>query len=294
MNNLKKGQVIKNISGKVTVLWDDEYFDCVIRGRLKKDNQKILVGDYCIFDKINKTIEEILPRKNQLTRPSVANIDQIVIFVSSQPEADLSLVDKLIISADINDIKTLLLINKDDLLTSEFIEKIKEQYSGVVSDIIISGTVTKNGIDSLKKALKNKFSAFIGQSGVGKSSILNMLFPQLNLPVGELSQKNLRGRHTTRHSEIYIISGGGAVIDTPGFNLFDFKDIKHSDLSRLYVDIDNYAKFCKYRSCNHIDDNLVDCGVIEALNCGKINRERYNRYKDLYKILKTENDKKYV
>lgn len=292
--NLRRGQVFKNISGRVTVYSEGDFFECVIRGKIKNDNQKILVGDFCMFDEKNLSIEKVLDRKNQLQRPPVSNVEQIIILVSVQPSPDFILIDKLIISADLNNIEVVLLINKDDLLSTDFINDIKSQYDNIVDKIVIASSVTKRGIGDLKNVLKNKLSVFVGQSGVGKSSVINAAFPELNLTIGTLSDKDNRGTHTTRHSQIFLLEDNTAIMDTPGFNLFDFSQIKAGNLSNLYLDIKEFSKNCKYKTCIHIDKNEEDCGVISALNSGQLNNKRYNRYKTLYQNIKKENDKKYV
>ncbi len=286
------GQVIKNVAGKVLVKSGTQIFDCIIRGKVKNDKQSVLVGDFCTFDEKACSIEKILPRKNELSRPPVSNLDQIVIFVSSEPEPDFFLIDKLLINADKNNLKPIIILSKEDLFDKSFENDIFAQYSSL-AEIIVTSTKKYHNIDLICEILKNKFSAFVGQSGVGKSTLLKTIINDESIVIGDLSQKDGRGKNTTRASQIYYLPFGGMIVDTPGFNFLNLDKIKSSDLSRCYKDIEVFAKYCKYRSCNH-QQKADECAVKDAVLSGKLNKKRYDRFSELYKKLKESEDKKYV
>ncbi len=236
----------------------------------------------------NYVITKVLPRKNELIRPKVTNIDQLLIVVSPVPKPDLMLVDKLIINCFINNIEPILVINKSDITSSQQIKDLKEQFEQVVKKIIVVSALKQNNIQELKSVLQNKTSVFAGQSAVGKSSLLNAIDPQINQATNILSKKVERGKHTTRECTIFVLENNILIADTPGFSMLEL-NFKFPDLPYYYPEFENYK--CKFNNCTHTTE--VGCEVINAVNNGKINLERYNRYAQLLKQLKQKWDKVY-
>lgn len=266
-----------------------------LRGNIKRKNG-ILVGDLVevevSYDRY--MIKKILPRKNSLIRPPVANIDNLVIVVSlSTPSPDFFLLDKQIVLAKFKDILPIIVINKIDLNISDITNKdlsyIKNVYGNLGFQIIEVSAKNNIGIDVLKKKLHNKISAFSGNSGVGKSSIINTIFGTNSLTY-EVAKKTNRGRHTTKHVKIYK-NEDMYVLDTPGFSSYELYDIEYKELKNYYPDFLEYK--CDYLDCSHVFENEKVCGVKKAINDGKIDKNRYDRYVELFKKLKDEYDRKY-
>lgn len=266
-----------------------------LRGNIKRKNG-ILVGDLVevevSYDRY--MIKKILPRKNSLIRPPVANIDNLVIVVSlSSPSPDFFLLDKQIVLAKFKDILPIIVINKIDLNISDITNKdlsyIKNVYGNLGFQIIEVSAKNNVGIDVLKKKLHNKISAFSGNSGVGKSSIINTIFGTNSLTY-EVAKKTNRGRHTTKHVKIYK-NEDMYVLDTPGFSSYELYDIEYKELKNYYPDFLEYK--CDYLDCSHVFENEKVCGVKKAINDGKIDKNRYDRYVELFKKLKDEYDRKY-
>lgn len=266
-----------------------------LRGNIKRKNG-ILVGDLVevevSYDRY--MIKKILPRKNSLIRPPVANIDNLVIVVSlSTPSPDFFLLDKQIVLAKFKDILPIIVINKIDLNISDITNKdlsyIKNVYGNLGFQIIEVSAKNNVGIDVLKKKLHNKISAFSGNSGVGKSSIINTIFGTNSLTF-EVAKKTNRGRHTTKHVKIYK-NEDMYVLDTPGFSSYELYDIEYKELKSYYPDFLEYK--CDYLDCSHVFENEKVCGVKKAINDGKIDKNRYDRYVELFKKLKDEYDRKY-
>jgi len=229
-----------------------------------------------------------LPRKNFIPRPPVANIDKLIIVIAPKPEPDLLLVDKLIIYAMINDIEPILVINKCDIATKEFIDNIKLQYDFV--EIYEISALNNIGLDPLIHRISYSLCAVSGQSAVGKSSLINMLIPHISQETQGLSAKIDRGKHTTRVNELFIYNNL-KIVDTPGFSNLEL-DIDYRDLSSYYPEFDEYLGKCRYQDCSHIKEGK-DCVIVTALNDGKINKERYLRYVDLRSKLKIKWENKY-
>lgn len=270
-------------------------FKASLRGNIKRKNG-ILVGDLVevevSYDRY--MIKKILPRKNSLIRPPVANIDNLVIVVSlSSPSPDFFLLDKQIVLAKFKDILPIIVINKIDLNISDITNKdlsyIKNVYGNLGFQIIEVSAKNNIGIDVLKEKLHNKISAFSGNSGVGKSSIINKIFGTNSLTY-EVAKKTNRGRHTTKHVKIYK-NEDMYVLDTPGFSSYELYDIEYKELKNYYPDFLEYK--CDYLDCSHVFENEKVCGVKKAINDGKIDKNRYDRYVELFKKLKDEYDRKY-
>lgn len=274
---------------------DNSEFKASLRGNIKRKNG-ILVGDLVevelSYDRY--MIKKILPRKNSLIRPPVANIDNLVIVVSlSSPSPDFFLLDKQIVLAKSKDILPIIVINKIDLnisdITSKDLSYIKNVYGNLGIQIIEVSAKNNIGIDVLKEKLHNKISAFSGNSGVGKSSIINKIFGTNTLTY-EVAKKTNRGRHTTKHVKIYK-NEDMYVLDTPGFSSYELYDIEYKELKNYYPDFLEYK--CDYLDCSHVFENEKVCGVKKAINDGRIDKNRYDRYVELFKKLKDEYDRKY-
>ena len=273
---------------------DNSEFKASLRGNIKRKNG-ILVGDLVevevSYDRY--MIKKILPRKNSLIRP-VANIDNLVIVVSlSTPSPDFFLLDKQIVLAKFKDILPIIVINKIDLNISDITNKdlsyIKNVYGNLGFQIIEVSAKNNIGIDVLKEKLHNKISAFSGNSGVGKSSIINKIFGTNSLTF-EVAKKTNRGRHTTKHVKIYK-NEDMYVLDTPGFSSYELYDIEYKELKNYYPDFLECK--CDYLDCSHVFENEKVCGVKKAINDGRIDKNRYDRYVELFKKLKDEYDRKY-
>ena len=274
---------------------DNSEFKASLRGNIKRKNG-ILVGDLVevevSYDRY--MIKKILPRKNSLIRPPVANIDNLVIVVSlSTPSPDFFLLDKQIVLAKFKDILPIIVINKIDLNISDITNKdlsyIKNVYGNLGFQIIEVSAKNNIGIDVLKEKLHNKISAFSGNSGVGKSSIINKIFGTNSLTF-EVAKKINRGRHTTKHVKIYK-NEDMYVLDTPGFSSYELYDIEYKELKNYYPDFLECK--CDYLDCSHVFENEKVCGVKKAINDGRIDKNRYDRYVELFKKLKDEYDRKY-
>jgi ribosome biogenesis GTPase len=288
---LPLGIILKGIGGFYYVKQDEtgNIFECKPRGVFRKDSITPLPGDRVGFsiideDKSLGNIDEICPRASELIRPAVANIDQIALVVAAKaPNPDYMLLDKLIITAETKSIRVLLCINKIDLDDGNA-KLIRDAYSLAGYDCIEISSVKNIGYKLLKEELMGHITVFAGQSGVGKSTILNHILDSWVMETGSVSQKIERGKHTTRHAELLELKYGGFVADTPGFSSFELADIPYLELERYYPEFRQYINTCRFTSCSHITE--PGCRVIEALERGEIDSNRYQRYTQLYKALK--------
>ena len=269
-----QGLIVKVLSNDYTILSleDNKFYICKPRGKFRNMNLTPIVGDYVVFDDKNNYLLEILPRKNFLIRPMIANIDQAFIITSCKyPDFDSNLLDKLLTLIEFNNITSIIIFTKLDLLNeSELleIEKVIDYYKN------IGYKVYKNTeIDKIKQCFKNKTSVFTGQSGAGKSTLLNKLNIDLNLETNDISYKLGRGKHTTRHVELHAILNG-LVADTPGFSKISLDEMTLSDIRDNFVEFNQYKENCKYRDCMHLKEDI--CNVKDNPN---ILKSRYENYK---------------
>lgn len=282
------GTIIKGIGGFYYVEAADEIYECKARGVFRKEKLSPLVGDkvtISINENAENTIDEIMPRKNALTRPPVVNIDNLIIVVSTvEPKPSTLVIDKLIAVAEHKNIEPIIVITKSDLASAQ---EIFDIYTLAGFKTIIVSNETKDGVDEVKAALKDKISALTGNSGVGKTSLLNNLDETLALKTAQISKKLGRGRHTTRQAELYRVCDG-FVVDTPGFSSFEIDKsdiILKDELAYCFRDFSDYIEKCKfYPSCTHTADK--GCAVVEAVNAGKISKSRHNSYVQLYNEVK--------
>lgn len=287
---MKKGIIYKGISGFYYVKSDGEIYECKARGNFRKENLKPLVGDFVEFDVIDEEekkgiIEVIGERRTELVRPPVANIDKIFItFSITEPEPNLSLLDRFIIFAEREGLEIVILLTKTDLDDDGGkTESLKNEIESIGYKVVLSSSETGFNIDEIKDELRGHISAFAGQSGVGKSSLLNAINPEFSLETAQISKKLGRGKHTTRHVELFDLDEGCVVADTPGFSSFDISEIDPDDLKDYFVEFD-LDEDCRFqRNCMH--RNEPGCVVKEGVESGVISERRYQSYLQLLKEL---------
>lgn len=277
------GRIMKALSGFFYVLYEGKTVECRARGKLRQEENTPLVGDYVRFSETagKGMVEEILPRNNFFIRPAVANIDLLVIFASAViPVTDPFLIDRVAAIAGNQSVPVLICINKSDLNEGDTLHRI---YRNAGFDVLTTSAVTGEGIDLLREKIKGKLVAFTGNSGVGKSSVLNALSSELSLQTGEVSQKLGRGKHTTRHVELYHLPDDTLVADTPGFSSFDTERmdlVVKENLQYAFSDFAPYLGECQFHDCAHLKE--PGCAIHAALSEGKIEPSRYESYVRLY------------
>lgn len=301
-----QGKIIKGVGGFYYVHVDDKsnsgiIYECKAKGAFRNQKIKPAVGDNVQIDVIDNhkligNIVEILPRKNILIRPAVANVDQaVIIFALSNPNPNYNLLDRFLIMMDRQNVKTIICLNKSDLVSVETAKEIKEIYEGCNYEVFITSSINENernsdgldiGISGLSKVIDGKTTVFAGPSGVGKSSILNVFNPNAMAKTGAVSEKIKRGKHTTRHSELVYIRDNTYIMDTPGFSSLIVDDIEPENLKDYYNEFVSYSEDCRFNGCIHI--NEPDCYVKNALDQGKISSLRYNNYCQMYEELKSK------
>ena len=282
-----EGIIIKGIGGFYYIETTEGIYECKARGIFRKEKITPLAGDRCRIQTMadfKGNIEEILPRKNSFIRPPVANIDtMIIVFAAASPAPVPELVDKLSVIALSSGVTPAIVINKTDL-DKETAEELIRTYTPTGFDIFSVSAKTGEGIFALQEYLKGKISVFAGCSGVGKSSLLNMVIPDAGLETGRISEKIGRGRHTTRDVTLIPTGFGGYIADTPGFSSLEIENITADELAEYFPEFESYKYDCRFRGCSHI--NEPDCCVKNAVSEGKIGTSRYESYKQLYSVLK--------
>ena len=285
-----EGKIIKALSGFYYVQAGDKVVQCRGRGVFRKNKINPLVGDLVLFQAENDKeglIMEVKERKNELVRPPIANIDQAnLVFSAAEPEFSTHLLDRFLVLVEANGILPLICITKADLLSEEErdgINKYMNDYRSFGYEVLLLSTETEEGIEQLRPFLMNKTSVFAGQSGVGKSSLLNALKPDLQLKTAVISTHLGRGKHTTRHVELIDI-GGGLVADTAGFSSLEFTELEAEELSDTFPEMAKRSDQCKFRGCLHI--NEPKCAVKEAVKNGEIPSYRYTHYEQFMQEIK--------
>ncbi len=280
MADTVKGRILKGLSGIYTVQTEQGTLACKARGKLRKTGIP-LTGDWVEISPRDRMIESILPRKNAFVRPAVANMDALVVFAANvNPITDPFLIDRVAAIAGDQNVPVILCVNKCDLDPAVDLIGIYEKAGFTV---IPTSAETGEGVEALRQAISGKLTAFTGNSGVGKSSILNQLCPELQLSTGEVSEKLGRGRHTTRHVELYRLDENTYVADTPGFSSFDtdmMEIILKENLQYAFSDFAPYIGCCQFRDCSHRAE--PGCAVVKAVEEGNIGRTRYDSYLRLY------------
>ena len=286
------GLIIKALSGFYYVSVDNTVYECKPRGVFRKNNDDIFVGDeveISLLPQEKGVIEKVLPRKNFLSRPPVANIDKMFIISSyTTPAPNTVIIDTMTAIADDKGIEPIIVFNKSDMGSFDKIASIY-RYAGF--KVYVVSATTNDGIDELRAELYNSVSVFTGNSGVGKSSILNALFGKDFLKTGEVNEKLGRGRHTTRHIELFSIDNGGFIADTPGFSSLSIEqsDVLYKEnLQYAFREFDDYIGACRFTSCSHTCEK--GCAVIDAVREGKISNSRFESYKMLYSELSKRSD----
>lgn len=275
----------ETIEGSSVGKFGQNIYECKAKGVFRKNHEKPLVGDDCemeITDAENMTgnIVRILERKNSLIRPNVANVDQaLVIFASVKPEPNYNLLDRFLILMQQNDIPCLLVFNKKDLADDNRLSEIEAIYEQTGYPVIFTSAKDNVQIEEVAGLLKGKTTTVAGPSGVGKSSIINLLQSGIIMETGEISEKIERGKHTTRHSELIALDDDSYILDTPGFSSLDLFDITRDELKDYYSEFHDYSANCRFANCVH--NNEPGCGIKEAVNNGMISKVRYENYLQL-------------
>ncbi len=277
------GVVLKGYSGFYYVQTPEKIWECSLRGRFRIKDQSFLPGDRVRIQPVGgdkATIEEVLPRKNELIRPPVANVDQVIFILAvTSPEPNLALLDRLLVLAESLGVNPLICWNKADLLAPEAAEELCRLYGTIGYQALATSAVDGRGLSEITVLLRGKVSVFAGPSGVGKSSLLNAIHPSFGRKTAEVSAKNRRGRHTTRHVELLPLESGGLVADTPGFSSLYLPKMKREELDEYFPEIIDVAAACRFKSCLHHHE--PNCAVKEALTAGRVDQRRYSSYLEL-------------
>ena len=286
-----QGKIIKGIAGFYYVdVAESGVYECKAKGIFRKDKIKPLVGDDVEIEVLNEeeklgNIVKILPRRSELIRPAVANIDQaLVIFAAREPKPNLSLLDRFLVIMEKQDVPVIICFNKQDLCDEEEVGRLKEIYEACGYPVVLASAKQGEGIEEIKSRLRGKTTTVAGPSGVGKSSLTNLLQNEVQMETGEISKKLGRGRHTTRHSQIIQIEEDTWLYDTPGFTSFYVEEIEKEELRFYFREFSKYEGTCRFQGCTHTHE--PGCMVKNALEEGKISKERYENYLELYGELK--------
>lgn len=288
---LMTGKIIKGIAGFYYVYVEGMgIYECRAKGIFRNIHIKPLVGDNVRIEVLDENakegnVTEILPRKNALLRPAVANIEQaLVIFAIVKPNPNFNLLDRFLIHMERQKLTSVICFNKQDIASDEEKLALKSAYEACGYKILFVSALEKEGIEELRSILTGKTTAVAGPSGVGKSTIINCLQPEAKMETGSISEKIERGRHTTRHSEIIALGNETYIMDTPGFTSLSVSEIDKEEIALYYPEFRRYEPHCRFSGCAHIDE--PDCGVKEAVERGEISRVRYENYHMLYQEIK--------
>ena len=289
---LLKGIVLSNKSNLYKVETENKIYDCYARGKIKNNDLSPVAGDIVTIEVQDEeenaaVIEGILERKNYIKRPKMANLSQIILVVSMKmPKPDLLLLDKQIVYAELMKIKPVICLNKIDLEIEEKTDKIYNLYKSIGYDVIKTNAKEQIGVKEITNILRGNITAFSGNSGVGKSTLLNCLLGENITEEGNISNKNKRGKNTTTQVMLYKVEENSYIADTPGFSTFDVNELEKDELAQYFIEFKKYLEDCEYVDCSHIREK--NCGVKEALEAGKISQERYDRYCQIYEELKNK------
>lgn len=290
-----QGKIIKGIAGFYYVYCAKGLVECKAKGIFRKDGIKPLVGDNVEIELMDEeqllgNVVEILPRSNALIRPASANIDQaLVIFAIVKPNPNYNLLDRFLITMEQQHLPSVVCFNKTDIASEQEQQELFTAYSACGCKVLLVSGTMQEGIEEIRNCLKGKTTVVAGPSGVGKSTIINALYPNANMETGEISRKVERGKHTTRHAELFALEEDTFIMDTPGFTALNLVDMEKEELQSFYPEFEPFEQACKFGGCSHISEPV--CGIKEALAAGKISRVRYDNYVLLYEELK--NRRKY-
>nr|MBP3598150.1 ribosome small subunit-dependent GTPase A [Eubacterium sp.] len=289
----REGKIIKGIAGFYYVNCETDngmqLYECKAKGGFRKDKVKPLVGDNVVLQVTSEekrlgNIQRILPRKNMLIRPEVANVDQaVVVFAMADPHPNLNLLDRFLVMMEMQDIETVICFNKQDIVSDEEEEQLVTIYEKCVNQVLSVSSKENVGIDKLYEVLDEKTTVLAGPSGVGKSSLLNQIYPEAASKTGQISEKIGRGKHTTRHSELYCIGEKTYLFDTPGFSSLKVPEMEKEQLKNYFTEFIPYEGACRFMGCTHTHE--PDCRVKEALAQGDISSVRYENYVQMYEEL---------
>ena len=288
-----QGKIVKGIAGFYYVhVVEFGVYECKAKGIFRKDKKKPLVGDDVeieVLSEVEKTgsIINIFERKNELIRPAVANIDQaLVVFAAAKPSPHFNLLDRFLVMMQTKEIPVILCFNKEDIASEEKLSELADIYEKCGCQLIFVSAKEEKNMETLRRMLEGKTTAIAGPSGVGKSSIINLLNPKANMETGSISRKIDRGKHTTRHSELFMIGEDSYIMDTPGFSSLYVNDFEKEELKYYFPEFELYEGQCRFNGCDHIHE--PGCAVKEAVEKGKIHAVRYEDYKELYEELKNK------
>ena len=286
-----QGRIIKGIAGFYYVYCDDgKTYECKAKGIFRKDKKKPMVGDMVETKVLSEgdltgNIVSLLPRKSELIRPAVANVDQaLIVFALTHPEPNYVLLDKLLLQFRLQELPVILCFNKEDLVKEEETKRVRDIYKDSGSEVFFTCATGNQGVEELKDQLRGKLSCVAGPSGVGKSSLINCLQESVIAATGDISRKAERGKHTTRHSEIIPIDQDTFIMDTPGFSSFDVVSVTCDEIGDYYNEFSEYTG-CRFQPCSHTHE--PGCAVKEAVDEGLISGERYNNYTTIYNEIKS-------
>ena len=282
-----QGKIIKGIAGFYYVYVDEAgVYECKAKGIFRKNKVKPLVGDDVEIELLGQkekvgNVIRIMPRKNELIRPAVANVDQaLVIFAAAQPQPNFLLLDRFLVMMERQEIPVKICFNKKDLVSENECQSVCQIYSDCGYDVVWTSALLQDGREEIRQLLRGKTTVVAGPSGVGKSSLTNLVQSEVQMEIGEISQKLKRGKHTTRHSEIIPVEPGTYLVDTPGFSSLYLENIEREELRNYFTEFREYEDSCKFQGCAHVQE--PQCGVKAALEEGKISRQRYENYLTLY------------
>lgn len=293
------GKIIKGIAGFYYVHDGHEtVYECRAKGIFRSRGIKPVVGDNVEFvvldeEKAEGSIEEILPRKNVLVRPASANVDQaLVVFAITQPEPNLNLLDRFLIMMEAQEVPVTICFNKTDLGEKDRQEEYQKTYEQAGYPVLFVSSRVEAGVERIREVLRGKTTILAGPSGVGKSSLTNQILPKAVMETGSISEKIKRGKHTTRHAELFCVEENTYLCDTPGFSSMYLEDIESGALKYYFPEFEPFADACKFQAdCVHIGEPV--CGVKNALESGKLSESRYENYRILYQELKEKERKRY-
>ena len=288
-----QGKIIKGIAGFYYVnVVEFGVYECKAKGIFRKEKQKPLVGDNVEIEVLDEetmtgNITALLPRKNELIRPAVANIDQaLVVFAVTRPSPHFNLLDRFLVMMERQDIPVVLCFNKEDIAEDVQVEKLRSVYEGCGYPCVFTSALEERNIEKIKELLKGKTTVIAGPSGVGKSSLINILNPDAKMETGDISSKIERGKHTTRHSELFTIAQDSYIMDTPGFSSLYVNDFEKEELKYYFPEFDPYEGTCRFLGCDHVHE--PDCAVKAAVEAGEIHEIRYKDYLEMYEELKSK------